>query len=207
MFFRAFGISHRVLILTLEGRGRGRTDALYCNPIPEGMGMKNLYIRCLIVISLLSFPPAAAFGAVSLQQWNSGEVRLLATRSEVMRSLGTPDGVEDSVEWYDISGEEGLLRGALDYLDGERVQAVHLAFRKDSVDLETLSNIIRNAFPGVFEVHRDGHMVIFLGKAADGEELLYFLALAGDPLEDRGPELITMTEAANRHYQEEEAPE
>jgi hypothetical protein len=76
--------------------------------------MKNLYIRCLIVISLLIFPPAAAFGAVSLQQWNSGEVRLLATRSEVMRSLGTPDGVEDSVEWYDISGEEGLLRGALD---------------------------------------------------------------------------------------------
>jgi hypothetical protein len=169
--------------------------------------MKNVYIRYLTVISLLIFTPAAAFGAISLQQWNSGDAELLATRLEVTGSLGAPDGTEDSVEWYDISGEEGLLRVTLDYLGGERVQAVHLAFRKDSVDLETLSAILKNAYPGISEVHRDEHMAIFLGRIAGGDELLYFLALTGDPLEDRGPELITMTEAANRHYQREKAPE
>ena len=170
--------------------------------------MNNLNImRYLAVLLLLSLPHDAAFGAISLREWNSAGAGLLTTRAEVMESLGAPDGSEGSVEWYDISGEEGLSRVTLDYLGGERVQAVHLAFRKGSVDLETLSAIIRDAFPGVSEVLGDDRMAVFLGRSADGDGPLYFLALAGDPLGDKGPELISMTEAANRHYQEERPSE
>ena len=164
-------------------------------------------IRCLAVLLLLSLPPGTAFGAISLGEWNSADAGLLATRGEVMESLGPPDGAGGSVEWYDISGDEGLTRVTLDYLDGERVQAIHLAFRRGSVDLETLASVIRSAFPGASEVYGDDRMAVFLGGTDDGDGPLYFLALAGDPLGDKGPELISMTEAANRHYQEERPSE
>lgn len=160
-------------------------------------------LRCLAVIFLLSSLPGTAFGAVSLGEWNSADAGLLTERAEVLERLGPPDGAEGSVEWYDISGDEGLSRVTLDYLDGDRVQAVHLAFRRGSVDLETLAAVIRSAFPGVSEVIADDRMAVFLGGTADGDGPLYFLALAEEPLGDSGPELISMTEAANRHYQEE----
>ncbi|HBG13911.1 MAG TPA: hypothetical protein DDW96_01085 [Synergistaceae bacterium] len=169
--------------------------------------MIKMIKRCWTIVAVLIFLHTAAFGAVTLQEWNSGNVGILMTRQEVLSAIGSPDGSEGTTEWYDISGDEGLSRVTLDYLGGERVQAVHLAFRTGSVDLETLSSIVRSAFPGIPEVHSDDRMAIFLGRSNDTGEPVYFLALAEDPQKGRGPELISMTESANSHYQGGQNPE
>lgn len=167
--------------------------------------MNNMMKRCWTVFTVLIFLQTAAFGAVTLQEWNSADVGLLMTRAEVHRSVGVPDGIDGTIEWFDISGNEGLARVTLDYLDGDTVQAVNLAFRPGSIDLETLSSIVKGAFPGIPEIHRDERMAMFLGRSEASDEPVYFLALAGDSGAGKGPELFSMTESANRHYQEAQA--
>ena len=149
--------------------------------------MNNTIKRCWTIVAVLVFLHTAAFGAVTLQEWNSGDVGLLMTRQDVLNAIGAPDGSEGTTEWYDISGNEGLSRVTLDYLGEERVQAVHLAFRTGSVDLETLSSIVRSAFPGIPEVHSDDRMAIFLGRSGDTGEPVYFLALVEGSPEGKRP--------------------
>lgn len=150
--------------------------------------------------------PAAA-GAIPFSTWNSAEVGILTERAAVMDALGTPDGKEGTLEWYDITGNERLSRVSLDFLDTEKVQTESLAFAPGSVDLDTLCSIVMRAFPGIQEVHRDDRIAIFLGRSTENEEPVYFLAAADEPDGGRGPELISMTESANRHYQEQKKPQ
>jgi len=167
--------------------------------------MNNMKKRCWTVIIVLAFLQTAAFGSVTLQEWKSADGGLLMSRQEVRGSVGAPDGTDRTTEWFDISGNEGLSRVTLDYLEGETVQAVNLAFRPGSIDLETLPSIVNGAFPGIPEIHRDQRMAMFLGRSEEGGRPVYFLALAGDPGAGKGTELSSMTESANRHYQEAQA--
>lgn len=144
---------------------------------------------------------AAVANALPISTWNSSGISLLVERAEVTAALGSPDGTEDTMEWYNITGNEGLSRVSLDYLDTGKVQAVALSFIPGSIDLDTLVSIIMGAFPGVQELLRDEKMAVFLGRSTESNEPVYFLAMAEDPDSGKIPELITMTELANRHYQ------
>lgn len=146
---------------------------------------------------------ATASGAIPLSTWNSAGVGILMERTAVREALGASDGTEGNLEWYDIAGNEGLSRVSLDYLETGRVQAVSLAFVPGSIDLDTLSAIVKKAFPNTQDVHRDARMAVFLGRSTENNEPVYFLAMADDPEAGKGPELITMTELANRHYQDQ----
>lgn len=163
--------------------------------------------KFLTAFVIMLFLAATAAEAIPLSTWNSAGVGILTERAAVLDALGTPDGKEGTLEWYDITGNEGLSRVSLDFLDTGKVQAVSLSFAPDSVDLDTLCSIVMKAFPGTQEVHRDDRITIFLGRSTENEEPVYFLAMADEPDGDRGPELISMTESANRYYQEQKKPQ
>ena len=146
-----------------------------------------------------------AAGAIPISAWNSAGVGILMERTAVTGALGTPDGTEGTLAWYDIAENEGLSRVSLDFLDTDKVQAVSLAFAPGSVDLDTLCSIVMKAFPGTQEVHRDDRIAIFLGRSTENDEPVYFLAMTDEPGSGKGPELITMTESANRYYQDQKS--
>lgn len=158
--------------------------------------------KILTVSVLLVLLTSSASGAIPLSTWNSAGVGILMEMPAVRQALGDPSGAEGTLEWYDISGNEGLSRVTLDYLDSGKIQAVSLAFAPGSIDLDTLCSIVRRAFPDTQEVHRDDRMAVFLGRSTETGEPVYFLAMANDSAGGKGPELMTMTELANRHYQE-----
>ena len=145
----------------------------------------------------------AAYGSIPASIWNSAGISILTERNAVISALGTPDGTENTLEWYDISGNGGLSRVSLDFLDTGKVQAVSLAFAPGSIDLDTLCSIVMKAFPGTQEVIREDHIAIFLGKSTENDEPVYFLAMADDPGSGKGPELISMTEYANCYYRQQ----
>jgi len=151
---------------------------------------------------LLLFATVAC-AEVGIADWNSAGVSLFMERSEIMTLLGSPDGNEGTMDWYEISGDLGLERVSLEYLDTGKIQAMALSFRPGSIDLDTLGSIVQHAFPGIPEVHRDDHMAVFLGRSTDTDEPVYFLASAENPDKGKGPELITMSEKANLFFLEE----
>lgn len=160
---------------------------------------KKFCISFVIVLLLATVTSCS----IPISVWNSAGVGILMERSAVKDALGSPDGIEGTLEWYDIAGKEGLSKVSLDFLDTGKVQAVSLAFAPGSVDLDTLCSIVRSAFPGTQDVHRDEHIAVFLGRSTENDEPVYFLAMADDPDDGKGPELITMTEYANRYYQDQ----
>lgn len=161
--------------------------------------------KSCIAFAIILLLATTAAGAIPLSAWNSAGVGILMERTAVKAALGTPDGTEGTMEWYDIAGNEGLSRVSLDFLDTGKVQAVSLAFVSGSLDLDTLCSIIMKAFPDSQEIHRDDRIGIFLGRSTENDEPVYFLAMADEPGGDKGPELITMTESANRFYQEQKS--
>jgi len=159
--------------------------------------MTKIFRTAFTVLLLFSSIASAEIG---ISDWNSAGISLFMEKTEVVTLLGSPDGNEGTMEWYDISNNEGLERVSLEYLDTDMVQAMALSFRPGSIDLDTLGSIVQGAFPGIPEVHRDELMVIFLGRSTDTDEPVYFLAMADAPDKDKGPELITMSEKANRFF-------
>ncbi|MDO9509572.1 MAG: hypothetical protein Q7I97_09610 [Thermovirgaceae bacterium] len=163
--------------------------------------------RICAAFVIMLFLGASASGAIPPSAWNSAGVGILMERTAVRGALGAPSGTDGTLEWYDITGSEGLSRVSLDYLDTGRVQAVSLAFVPGSIDLDTLCSIVKKAFPDTQDVHRDERLAIFLGRSTENNEPVYLLAMADDPDGGKGSELITMTELANLHYQEQKAPQ
>lgn len=161
--------------------------------------------KTFTAFAILILLAASASGSIPLSAWNSAGVTILMERNAVTDALGSPDGVEDTMVWYDIEGSEGISRVSIDYLDSDKVQAVSLDFAPGSIDLDTLCSIVKSTFPDTQDVHRDDRIAIFLGRSTENDEPVYFLAMADDPAGGKGAELITMTEFANLYYKEQQS--
>jgi len=126
----------------------------------------------------------------------------LMDRQSIHDILGQPDGVEETREWYAITGSEGMKKTTIDYIGTETAHAVSLEFAPASLTMDELAKTAERAFPDAQLLHRDELVAMYLARQAGADKPVYILVIAENPEKERGPQIVTMTEEANQYYKQ-----